>query len=268
MAKIHPTAVIEPTAKIAEGVEIGPLCVIGEDVTIGAGCRLISQCSILGHTTLGENNTVYPFASLGTAPQDYEFEGYKSYLRIGSGNTFREGFTANRGTKPDTETVIGNDCFFMINSHVGHNAKVGNNVVMVNEALLAGYTEVGDNALLSGLTAVHQFCRVGRLAMIGGVCAISKDLPPFMTCFSRHNTVSGLNLVGLKRSGMNLATLRILKNLYKIFYRNTFNVSQALEKAKTELEPIPEVLEFIDFIETSKRGILPGKNEIGKGRDI
>lgn len=268
MAKIHQMAAVEPTAIIAEDVEIGPFCVVGGDVTIGAGCKLISQCSVVGHTTLGENNTVYPFASLGAAPQDLDFEGLKSYLRIGSGNTFREGFTANCGTKPDSETVIGNDCYCMMNSHVGHNAKVGNNVIMVNEALLAGYTEVGDGALLAGLTAVHQFCRVGRLAMIGGVCAISKDLPPFMTCFSRHNTVSGLNLVGMKRSGMNLATIRTLKNLYKIFYRSTLNVTQALEKTKADLEPIPEVLEFIEFIETAKRGILPGKSDQGKGRDI
>ena len=268
MAEIHPTAVVESTAKIADDVKIGPFCVIGGDVTIGAGCKLISQCSIVGHTTLGENNTVYPFASLGTAPQDYDFKGDKSYLHIGSGNTFREGFTANCGTKPETATVIGNNCYCMTNSHIGHNAKVGNNVIMVNEALLAGYTEVGNNALLAGLTAVHQFCRVGRLAMIGGVCAISKDLPPFMTCFSRHNTVSGLNLVGLKRSGMNLATIRTLKDLYKIFYRSPYNVSQSVKKVKTDLDQIPEVLEFIEFVETAKRGILPGKNEIGKGRDI
>ncbi|NOY74368.1 MAG: acyl-ACP--UDP-N-acetylglucosamine O-acyltransferase [Kiritimatiellaeota bacterium] len=261
MARIHQTAVVDGAAEIAENVEIGPFCVIGPDVVIGEGCKLVSHCSVIGHTTLGENNTMFPFVSLGTAPQDREFEGRVSYLRIGSGNIFREGFTANCGTMPETETVIGNDCFCMTNSHVGHNSKVGDRVVLVNDALLGGYTEVGDNALLAGLTAVHQFCRVGTLAMIGGCCAISKDLPPFMTCFSRHNTVSGLNLVGMKRSGMNLATIRIVKELYRLFYRSGLNVSHALERIAAELEPIPEVSEFTEFVKNSKRGVLPGKQD-------
>ncbi|MCK5843561.1 MAG: acyl-ACP--UDP-N-acetylglucosamine O-acyltransferase [Victivallales bacterium] len=257
MATIHPMALVDAAAEMAEDVEIGPFCVVGPDVKIGNGCKLISQCSVVGHTTLGENNIIYPFASLGSPPQDRDYEGKVSYLKIGSGNIFREGSTANCGTKPETETIIGDDCFFMTNSHVGHNAIVGNNVILVNDALLAGYTEIGNNALFAGLTAVHQFCRVGRLAMIGGCCAISKDLPPFMTCFSRHNEVNGMNLVGLKRSGMNLATIRILKNLYKIFYRSELNVTQALERIDAELEPIPEVLEFTEFVKNSKRGILP-----------
>jgi UDP-N-acetylglucosamine acyltransferase len=262
MAKIHQTAVVDAAAEIAEDVEIGPFCVVGPNVKIAKGCKLISQCTVVGHTTLGENNTVYPFASLGTPPQDLDYEGEVSYLKIGSGNTFREGFTANCGTKPGSETVIGDNGFFMVNSHVGHNVKVGNRVILVNDALLAGYTEIGDKALLAGLTAVHQFCRVGRLAMIGGCCAISKDLPPFMTCFSKHNTVSGLNLVGMKRSGMPLDTIRTIKKLYKIFYRSDLNVSQALKRIDAELEPIPEVLEFVEFVKASKRGVLPGKPEI------
>ena len=259
MAKIHPTAVVDPSAEIAEDVEIGPFCVVGPDVKMGKGCKLVSQCSITGHTTMGENNTVYPFASLGSPPQDYDYKGHVSYLRIGSGNTFREGFTANCGTKPETETVIGNDCYLMTNSHVAHNSVIGNRVIMVNDGLVAGYTEIGDNALLAGLTAVHQFCRVGRLSMIGGCCAISKDLPPFMTCFTKNNTVSGLNLVGLKRSGMKLEAIRALKDLYKLFYRSKLNFSQALERAETELEQTSEVREFIEFAKTSKRGLLPGK---------
>lgn len=262
MANIHPTSVVDPKAEIAEDVEIGPLCVVGPDVKIGKGCKLISQCSITGHTTIGEENTLYPFVSLGTPAQDYEYQGHRSYLKIGDRNVFREGFTGNCGTKPETETVIGNECFFMANSHVAHNCKVADRVIMANDAMLAGYTTVEEKAILSGLTAVHQFCRVGRMAMVGGCCAISKDLPPFMTCFSKNNTVSGLNIVGLRRSGMNKDTIRALKDVYKIFYRSHFNTKHAIERIKNDIELFPEVQEFIEFVENSQRGVLSSRQRI------
>ncbi len=262
MSNIHPTSVVDPKAKIAEGVEIGPLCVIGSDVKIGKGCKLISHCSITGHTTLGENNTLYPFVSLGTPAQDYEYEGHRSYLKIGDKNIFREGFTGNCGTKPETETIIGNECFFMANSHVAHNCNVGNRVIMANDAMLAGYSSIGDKAIMSGLTAVHQFCRVGRLAMIGGCCAISKDLPPFMTCFSKNNTVSGLNIVGLRRSGMSKEAIRALKDVYKLFYRSHFNLKHATAKVESDIEQFPEIVEFIEFVKTSQRGVLISRQNV------
>ena len=259
MSNIHATAVVDPKAEIAEDVEIGPLCVIGPDVKIGKGCKLISHCSVIGHTTLGEDNTLYPFVSLGTPAQDYEYQGHRSYLKIGNKNVFREGFTGNCGTKPETETIIGDGCFFMANSHVAHNCIVGNGVIMANDALIAGYSEIGDKAILSGHTAVHQFCRVGRMSMIGGNVAISKDLPPFMMAFTKSNTVSSFNLIGLKRSGVSKESLKAIKELYRIFYRSNLNIKNATEKVEAEVEMVPEVVEFLEFVKSSKRGVLSAK---------
>ncbi len=260
MSNIHPTSVVDSNAEIGEGVEIGPLCVIGPDVKIGRGCTLISQCSISGHTTLGENNTLYPFVSLGTPAQDYEYAGHISYLKIGNKNIFREGFTGNCGTKPETETIIGDACFFMANSHVGHNCIVGNNVIMVNDSMLAGYVTVADSALLSGLACVHQFCRIGRLAMIGGGCGVSKDLPPFITCFPAMNVIAGLNIVGLRRSGMSKEAISAIKEVYKIFYRQKLSVKNAVAKIESDIEQLPEVIEFLEFVKSSQRGVLSSKH--------
>ena len=258
MSLIHPMAIVDPKAKIADDVEIGPFCTIGPNVEIGSGTKIVSHCNITGYTTLGENNKISQFVSLGTAPQDLEWEGEPSCLKIGSGNVIREGFTANVGTKPGSSTVIGNDCFFMINSHVAHNVQIGNNVILVNGALVGGYAEIGDKAILSGNTAVHQFCRVGRLAMIGGNTPISKDLPPFMMCFSITNTVNGINLIGMKRNGFSKDTIRAMKNVFKFFYRSKLMPKQAIEQvlADKDLSGIPEVQEFLDFVKSSKRGIL------------
>lgn len=259
MAKIHASAVVDASAKIAEDVEIGPFCVVGANVEIGAGTRLIAQCYVEGYTTLGKNNTVYPTACIGAQPQDYGFDaGTVSYLKIGDNNTFREGFTAHVGTKEDTETVIGNDCYFMANSHVAHNCVIGNKVIMVNSAVVAGYVTVGDNVLLSGLTAVHQFGKVGRFAVLSGGTAISQDLPPFMICSERNGAIRNINIIGLRRNGFSKEVIRAIKNMYKIFYRSELNSSDAIAKIREEVESFPEVEEFIDFVETSKRGVIKG----------
>jgi UDP-N-acetylglucosamine acyltransferase len=258
MPSIHPMAIVDQNAKIADDVKIGPFCTVGPNVEIGAGTILVSHCSIIGYTTIGENNKISPFVSLGSPPQDLEWDEARSYLKIGAGNTFREGFTANPGTKPETSTIIGNDCFFMGNSHIAHNCKIGNNVIMVNGALIGGYAELGDKCVMSGNIAVHQFCKVGRLAMIGGGTAISKDLPPFMMCFSKTNTVSGINIIGMKRNGFSKETIRAIKNVYKLFFRDQLLPKQATEQvlADKSLTEIPEVQEFLDFVANSKRGIL------------
>ena len=236
MPTIHPTAIVDPQAKIADDVVIGPLCAVGPNVEIGAGCELVGQCAITGYTTLGENNKVFPFAALGHPPQDLEWEGEPSYLKIGNNNHFREGFTAHPGTKPGSETIIGNDCFFMNHTHIAHNCKIGNNVIMVNGGMAGGYVEVSDKVLMSGNTAIHQFCRVGRLAMMGGLTAISKDLPPFMTCFSKTNSISGLNLVGLKRNGIPKENIRALKDIHKIFFRSSNSTRKAIEIVENDAE--------------------------------
>ena len=258
MAEIHPTSVVDPKAELAEGVVIGPFCVVGPDVKIGKGTKLMSQCSVTGHTTLGEENTVYPFVALGGPAQDYEYQGHRSYLKIGDRNVFREGFTANCGTKPETETIIGNECFFMANSHVAHNVEIGDRVIMANDAMVAGYSKIDEHAILSGLTAVHQFCHMGRYSMMGGCCAVSRDIPPFMIVYSKSNSVGGINLIGLKRAGFSSEAITALKKVYRVFYRSGLNITNGLKRIEAEVEPLPEVLEFIDFVKSSKRGVITG----------
>ena len=259
MTNIHSTALIDPKAEIAKNVQIGPGCIVGPDVVLGEGCRLIAQCYITGHTTLGKRNTVFPGACIGTPPQDTSYdETSVSYVKIGDDNIFREGATVHLGTKPGSETVIGNNCFFMVNTHVGHNCVIGNNVVMVNAAATAGYVTVGDGAFFSAHTAVHQFCRVGRFGMLsGGGTAISKDLPPFMIVVSgRNGLVRSVNLVALRRNGFSRTAIRAIKDVYQIFYKSELNTKNALQKIRDNIELIPEVIEFIDFVESSERGVL------------
>jgi len=267
MATIHPTAIVDPSAKLAEDVFVGPYCIIEEDVTIGAGSRLIAHCFIGAHTTMGEKNIVYQFASIGTDPEDYGYTPDKgaSYTRIGNNNKFREGVTVNRGTKPGTETIIGNDCFFMASTHVSHNCVIGNRVIFVFSSAVAGYCKVGDGCLLSGLAGVHQFCRIGRMAVLSGGSQISMDLPPFMIGDGRNGGVRGFNIVGMKRNGFSEETIRAIKDLYSIFFRKGLNNKNAAAKVREEIKLHPEILEFLEFVETSERGILPsGINKTGR----
>jgi UDP-N-acetylglucosamine acyltransferase len=259
MSKIHHTAVIEDGAKIGADVEIGAMCYVGANVTLGNGCKLLPQCHITGHTTLGEKNTVYPFASLGTQAEDFGVVGGITYLRIGNGNIFREGVTVNTGTKPDSETVIGNNCFLMANVHVAHNCILGNNVILVVGAGLSGYVTIFDRAFVSGLTGIHQFCRVGRLAMLSGGSVFSKDIPPFMTAEGRNGGVKMVNLVGLKRAGFSDETIRALRDVHRIFFRSDLNTTNSLARIREEVPMLPEVLEFINFCETSDRGVLQNR---------
>jgi UDP-N-acetylglucosamine acyltransferase len=259
MPRIHPTAIVESGAKIADDVEIGPMCYVGPHVTIGAGSKLLPQCHISGHTTLGEKNTVYPFASLGTQAEDFGVEGGCTYLRIGNGNIFREGVTVNTGTKPESATVIGNNCFLMANVHVAHNCILGNNVILVVGAGLSGYVTIFDRAFVSGLTGIHQFCRVGRLAMLSGGSVFSKDIPPFMTAEGRNGGVKMVNLVGLKRAGFSDETIRALRDVHRIFFRSDLNTTNSLVKIRAEVPLLPEVMEFIEFCETSERGVLQNR---------
>ncbi len=260
MPKIHKTAIVHSKAKIADNVFIGPFCIVGPNVTIGLGTKLIGHCNITGHTTIGINNIVYNFVSLGTEPQAYEFNGLVSYLKIGNNNTFREGFTANVGTKEGSKTVIGDNCYFMTNSHIAHNCQIGNNVVMVNCSGLAGYTELADHCLISGMSGTHQFVRIGRFAMMSGSSVASVDIPPFVIADGRNGAIKVLNIIGLKRNGFSLDTIIELKKLFKIFFRSELNVTNALKKIDSEVKMISEVKEFIDFVRSSKRGIATGRD--------
>ncbi|MDD3155533.1 MAG: acyl-ACP--UDP-N-acetylglucosamine O-acyltransferase [Victivallaceae bacterium] len=260
MAVIHPSSVVEAGAQLADDVVVGPLCYVGKDVKIGSGTRLIAQCNVSGHTTIGCGNTIHPFAAIGQVAQDYHADPRMvSYIRIGDNNIFREGCTVHPGTAEGTETVIGDGCMFMAESHVAHNCHVGNQVILANSAILGGYVEVGDRAFISAVSAVHQFCRVGRLAIISGGSVFSKDIPPFMMAEGRNGGVKMVNVIGLQRAGFSEETTRVVRNLYKIFYRSDLVPGNAIVAAKEQLPQIPEVLEFIAFCESSKRGILSAR---------
>lgn len=261
MPHIHPTAVVDPRAQLADDVEIGPLCIVGPHVTIGPQTRLIGQCCVMGHTTLGARNVLYPNVCIGAEPQDFAFDpSTLSYVRIGDGNVFREGVTIHVGTKPETATVVGNRNFLMVNSHIGHNCIIGNEVIMANCALMAGYVEVQDGCFISGLTAVRQFCRIGRFAMMWGLSAISKDLPPFMIVNGRNGDIAGVNVVALRRRNFPAATINALRKVHTIFFRGGRSVKKALEAVRAEVPLLPEVEEFIRFVETSERGVLLGRD--------
>lgn len=259
MIKIHPLASVDPKAEIGDNVEIGEFCKVGPNVQIGNGCRLLFNCSILGNTELGENNIIHQYASLGSDPQDLSYKGVKSYLKIGNNNIFREGFTVNVGATEGTSTLIGNNCFFMANSHIGHNCKVGNNVVLANGALLAGHVQLGDSCFIGGNSAVHQFVRIGRMVIMGGVSATSLDIPPFMIMDGRNKAIRNINIIALRRNHFSTETISKIKTVFKIFFKSGLNVIHAIEKIKTEVEQINEVAEFVNFVEgRSHRGIATG----------
>jgi UDP-N-acetylglucosamine acyltransferase len=252
---IHPTAIIEPTAKIGQDVTIGPFCYINNDVIIGDGCILTSHVTILPFTTIGNNCHIHSYAVLGDLPQDIAFKDEPSYVVIGNNCQIREGVTIHRGTKEGTVTRVGNDCLLMAYSHLAHNVQLGNNVTVANNALLAGYVEVGDRAFISGHCLVHQFTRIGRLVMMSGGSAVDKDVPPF--CMTRNmvsNKVMGLNIIGLRRNGFSTDDRQILKKAFANLYLSGLNVSDAIATMDREFDS-PLITELCDFIKGSSRGI-------------
>ncbi len=252
---IHPTAVVSPQAELGAEVTVGPLAVVEAGAVIGDRCVIGPHAAILRHTTLGAGCRVHAHAVLGDLPQDKAFDGRESYVRIGGACVLREGVTVHRGTKPGTATEIGAGCFLMANSHVGHNSRLGDRVILANGVLLGGYAEIGAGAFLSGNCMVHQFVRVGRLAMLGGGSGVSKDVPPFCTVASLHlNQVAGLNIVGLRRAGMPPADRLALKRAFRMLYLSDMNFSQAAAAIRGEC-PAGPAGELADFVEASKRGI-------------
>lgn len=254
---IHSTAVIDPAATVAEGVEIGAYCVIGAHVKIGAGCVLKSHVVIEGHTTIGENNLFYPFAAIGQLTQDLKYESEPTSLVIGDRNTFRENCTVHRSTSDDLPTTIGDDNLFLCYSHIAHDCQLGNHIILSNNATLAGHCTVGDHAIISGLSAVHQFCRVGEHSISGGLTKVIKDIPPFTIVDGGDATVRGINLVGLQRRGFDEVSCRALKNAYKkLFFNKKNNLTEtANELAESELGKDKNVARLIEFIKSSERGV-------------
>lgn len=250
---IHPTAVIDPRARLAEGVSVGAFAVIDGDVSIGRGTRVGPHAYLTGHAEIGEDNVIGACAVIGSEPQDLAYKGAKSFVRIGRGNTFREYVSIHRGTKEGTATVIGDNNYLMASAHVGHNSVLGNGIIFANGVLLGGYAEIADHVFLSGHCLVHQFCKVGEGAMMRGGTAISMDLPPYCT-IGTDNRVRGLNTVGLERRGFTSQQVRGVK----LLYREVFNHPKSLQEAVAELlavERPPEQRKFLDFIKASERGV-------------
>jgi len=259
MAKIHPTAIIDPGATIGQDVEIGPYAVIGEGVEIGDECEIGPHVRISGPTKIGIRNRFTGNASFGTDPQDLKFGGEKTRLEIGDENLFREFVTVNRGTVGGGGiTTIGSKNLFMAYSHVAHDCHVGSNVIFANCGTLAGHVEVGDFATIGAFTAVHQFCRVGNHAFLGGDTIVTQDALPFVkTVGSRPAKTYGVNHIGLERKGFAKETVEALRKAYKLLVRSKLMQAEALERIDTELGSIPEVKYFTDFIRAaSKRGIV------------
>lgn len=255
-SRIHPTAIVSPDAEVGEDVEIGAFAIVGEGCTIGAGSVISPRATLERNVTLGSGVKVGIGTILGGAPQDLKYAGEETTVEIGDGTVIREYSTINRATAHSFKTTVGRNCLLMSYVHIGHDCRVGDGVILSNVVQLAGHVTVADKAILSGLSAVHQFARIGRHAFIGGMARVSKDIPPFLKAVGNPVKLYGLNTVGLQRSGMDEDTIRELKRAYRLFFRSDLNVSQALERAQSELESFPEVLELIRFVEASERGVV------------
>jgi len=255
MSDIHPTAVIHPGAQIEAGASVGPFAFIGEDARIGAG-TVVGAHAVVEFATLGKNNRLHPGCFVGTPPQDLKYKGERTRLALGDDNTVREGVTLNRGTTATGETRIGSHCLFMANSHVGHDCRVGDRVILVNSVALAGHVEVADCAILGGMAGVHQFVRIGRFCMIGAGSMVGKDVPPFCTCQGDRATLRGLNLIGLRRAGFAHSAVSAVKAAYKTLFLSGLRLEEALAQLRAS-KPGPEVAELLSFIEgIGKRGVM------------
>ena len=258
--QIHPTAVVHKNAELAADVVIGPYAVIDEKVRLGAGVKIGPHAVVYRYSSLAQGCVVHAHAIIGDLPQDLVYKDTVSYVRISSGTTIREGVTIHRGTKPDTITEVGHNCYLMANSHLAHNVKLGNNVIICNGALLAGYVEVGDRAFISGNCVIHQFIRIGRMAMLGGNSGISQDVLPFCMAASVHlNVITGLNVVGMRRAEISAADRLIIKRIFSTLFRSGLNMTQSVAKLKQDQSPYAQ--EICQFIESSKRGICGFKSE-------
>ncbi len=258
---IAPNAVIHPKAQIGRDCEIGPFCVIGEHVVLGDRCRLHSHVVIDGHTTLGEENEIYPFASIGLKTQDLKWKGGLTRTQIGNKNTFREYVTIHSATGDGETTVIGSHNNLLAYSHVAHNCMLGDHIVMSNVATLAGHVVVEDWAVVGGLAAVHQFCRVGALSIIGGCSKVVQDVPPYMMADGNPAYVRSVNKVRLERNGVAAETQNALRRAFKILFRERLTIPNALAKIEAELGSGAEIKRLVEFVRASQRGISRGGQE-------
>lgn len=252
---IHPSAVVHPGAQVGEECEIGPYCVVGGDVVLGPRCRLHSHVVIDGHTKLGAGNEIFPFASIGLKSQDLKWNGGLTRTEIGDDNTFREYVTVHSATGDGESTIVGSRNHILAYSHIAHNVRLGNHVIMSNVATLAGHVTVEDHAVVGGLAAVHQFCRIGKMAIVGGCSKVVQDVPPFMLADGNPAQTRTINKVGLERNGVSEEAQSALRQAYKILFREGLTISNALARVEQELPGLPELGHLIQFVRASERGI-------------
>ncbi len=255
MVVVHPTAVVHPRAELGDDSEIGPYCVLGEHVRLGRGCKLHSHIVIDGHTTLGDGNEIFPFASLGLKTQDLKWKGGLTRTVIGDHNTFREYVTIHSATSDGEATTVGSHNHILAYCHLAHNVTLGNHIIMSNVATLAGHVTVADHAVIGGLAAVHQFCRIGQMAIIGGCSKVVQDVPPFMLADGNPAETRTINKVGLERNGVSEAAQTALKQAYKILFRDGLTLTNGLARIEAELPCGPEILHLVEFIRSTERGI-------------
>ena len=255
MPGIHPTAIVSPRAELGENVTIGAYAIVGDGCVIGDGCVLEPRAVLERNVRLAASVTVGIGTVLGGDPQDLKYKGEETWVEIGEGSRIREYSTINRGTAQSFKTTVGKHCFLMSYVHLAHDCHVGDGVIISNATQLAGHVTVEDRAILSGLSAVHQFVKIGKHSFVGGCSRVAKDVPPYIKAVGNPVKLYGLNSVGLQRSGFSDEVVRELKRAYRLFFRSELNVSQAMERARSELQPLPEVQHFLAFFEESQRGV-------------
>ena len=254
---IHPQAIVDPAAKIADDVEIGPWCVIGPNVSIGSGTVIKPNVMVSGHTTIGRNNTIYPFNSIGDAPQDKKYADEPTQLIIGDDNMIREFCTINRGTvQDDGITEIGNNNWIMAYVHIAHDCKIGNNTIMANNASLAGHVKVGDWAILSGFTQIHQFCHIGDHAFISFSSLVNRSVPPYVTVSPDKSRPRGVNTEGLRRRGFTPEQVQNVRRAYRILYRSGLSLEEARDQLEAMSAEQEELRILVDFIDHADRSII------------
>jgi UDP-N-acetylglucosamine acyltransferase len=254
---IHPSAIIDPTASLGQDVEVGPLSYIGPGCEIGNGCKILPHAILEKNVILGENCEISPGAVVGGKPQDLKFKGQETFVRIGRNTIIRECVTINRANGEDgAETLIGERCMLMAYSHVAHNCIIGNEVIMANNVQMGGHVEIGDFVFLGGTTVFHQFVKIGTLAIVSGFSGTRQDIPPFSMTDGRRAIVAGINKVGLKRRGYDLAARTRLKKAFQLLFFSGMNYNQALAEIKSTLEMDAALTELVDFMQNSSRGVF------------
>ncbi len=254
---IHSHAIVDPSARVADDVEVGPWTLIGPDVEIGPGCKIESHVVIKGPTRIGAGNHIYQFSTIGEATPDLKYRDEPTYLVIGDNNIIRENVTIHRGTVQDrSETTVGNNNLIMAYVHIGHDSVIGNHTILVNNTALAGHVKVGDWAILSGYTLVHQFCKIGAHSFSGMGTAIGKDVPAYVTVSGAPAEAKTINIEGLRRRGFSSDAIGQLRRAFKIIYRQGLTLELAIQRLETMLSDTPEVQVMIDSLRASERGIV------------